>query len=241
MSGATGSRPWSAWRIRGARWSRRSRRADAGASGRARRACPEPGPDRCRAARLPLAVVPYDDRWRHPDSRGGAPSQSTQEDTLDMGDRANVIDRVDVYGYDLTYAHGDYVMSSGRVVNVLPSTVVRIRTRDGVDGFGETLPAREHIPARLRGRRARRVARARAGAHRRGCGEPRGRHRTDGCDPAWSGVREERRGCRVLGRPRASDRPLRRDAPWRSAPRGGAAVRRRAARTGRRDGRVRRA
>ena len=45
-----------------------------------------------------------------------------------MGDRANVIDRVDVYGYDLTYAHGDYVMSSGRVVNVLPSTVVRIRT-----------------------------------------------------------------------------------------------------------------
>ena len=67
----------------------------------------------------------------------GAPSQSTQEDTLDMGDRANVIDRVDVYGYDLTYAHGDYVMSSGRVVNVLPSTVVRIRTRDGVDGFGE--------------------------------------------------------------------------------------------------------
>src|SRR6187401_2844762 len=66
-----------------------------------------------------------------------------------MGDRANVIDRVDVYGYDLTYAHGDYVMSSGRVVNVLPSTVVRIRTRDGVDGFGESVRValRELAPA----------------------------------------------------------------------------------------------
>ena len=35
-----------------------------------------------------------------------------------MGERTTVIDRVEVYGYDLTYAHGDYVMSSGRVVNV---------------------------------------------------------------------------------------------------------------------------
>jgi L-alanine-DL-glutamate epimerase-like enolase superfamily enzyme len=57
-----------------------------------------------------------------------------------MGDSATVIDRVDVHGYDLTYAHGDYVMSSGRVVNVLPSTVVRIRTRGGIEGFGETCP-----------------------------------------------------------------------------------------------------
>jgi L-alanine-DL-glutamate epimerase-like enolase superfamily enzyme len=57
-----------------------------------------------------------------------------------MGDSATVIDRVDVHGYDLTYAHGDYVMSSGRVVNVLPSTVARIRTRGGIDGFGETCP-----------------------------------------------------------------------------------------------------
>ena len=43
--------------------------------------------------------------------------RSHEEDTLDMAERANVIDRVDVYGYDLTYAHGDYVMSSGRVVD----------------------------------------------------------------------------------------------------------------------------
>ena len=53
-----------------------------------------------------------------------------------MSDRATVIDRVEVYGYDLTYAHGDYVMSSGRVVNVLPSTVVRITTRAAPRGSG---------------------------------------------------------------------------------------------------------
>jgi len=57
-----------------------------------------------------------------------------------MGDSATVIDRVDIHGYDLTYAHGEYVMSSGRVVNVLPSTVVRIRTRGGLNGFGESCP-----------------------------------------------------------------------------------------------------
>ena len=57
-----------------------------------------------------------------------------------MGHSVTVIDRVDVYGYNLTYAHGDYVMSAGRVVNVLPSTVVRIRTRGGLEGFGEACP-----------------------------------------------------------------------------------------------------
>ena len=72
-----------------------------------------------------------------------------------MGDEANVIDRIDVYGYDLTYAHGDYVMSSGRVVNVLPSTVVRITTRDGVEGFGEACPlGSTYLPAFAEGVRA---------------------------------------------------------------------------------------
>src|SRR5262245_49744100 len=50
------------------------------------------------------------------------------------------IERVDVFGYELSYAHGRYVMSSGRVVERLPSTVVRIRTREGIEGFGETCP-----------------------------------------------------------------------------------------------------
>ena len=50
------------------------------------------------------------------------------------------IERVDVFGYDLTYVHGRYVMSSGRVIDSLPSTVVRVTTRDGVTGFGEACP-----------------------------------------------------------------------------------------------------
>ena len=47
------------------------------------------------------------------------------------------IKRVDVYGYDLSYIHGRYVMSGGRVIETLPSTVVRVTTDGGVEGFGE--------------------------------------------------------------------------------------------------------
>jgi L-alanine-DL-glutamate epimerase-like enolase superfamily enzyme len=50
------------------------------------------------------------------------------------------IERVDVFGYDLTYVHGSYVMSSGRVIDRLDSTVVRVTTREGVTGFGEACP-----------------------------------------------------------------------------------------------------
>ena len=45
------------------------------------------------------------------------------------------IARVDVFGYDLTYVHGTYVMSGGREVVSLPSTVVRITADDGTEGF----------------------------------------------------------------------------------------------------------
>src|SRR5712691_9007239 len=47
---------------------------------------------------------------------------------------------VDVFGYELSYKHGSYVMSGGRVVERLPSTVVRVRTDEGIDGWGETCP-----------------------------------------------------------------------------------------------------
>ncbi len=49
------------------------------------------------------------------------------------------ITRVDVFGYDLRYAHGEYVMSGGRSITSLPSTVVRVEA-DGVVGWGETCP-----------------------------------------------------------------------------------------------------
>ena len=68
---------------------------------------------------------------------------------------ATSIARVEVYGYRLTYAHGDYVMSQGRVVNELDSTVVRVLTADGVAGFGETCPlGSTYLPAHSEGARA---------------------------------------------------------------------------------------
>lgn len=58
------------------------------------------------------------------------------------------IERIDVFGYELTYAHGDYVMSSGREIRRLPSTIVRITTAGGVQGFGESCPlGSTYLPA----------------------------------------------------------------------------------------------
>jgi cis-L-3-hydroxyproline dehydratase len=63
--------------------------------------------------------------------------------------------RVDVYGYDLTYRHGQYVMSRGRVIDRLPSTVVRIATDDGIEGFGEVCPlGPAYLPAHSAGARS---------------------------------------------------------------------------------------
>jgi cis-L-3-hydroxyproline dehydratase len=63
--------------------------------------------------------------------------------------------RVDVYGYDLSYVHGRYVMSGGRVIETLGSTVVRVTTEDGVEGFGEVCPlGPAYLPAHARGARA---------------------------------------------------------------------------------------
>jgi L-alanine-DL-glutamate epimerase-like enolase superfamily enzyme len=72
-----------------------------------------------------------------------------------MAQPATTIDRVDIFGYDLTYAHGEYVMSTGRVIDRLPSTVVRVRTRAGIEGFGETCPlGSTYLPAFGEGARA---------------------------------------------------------------------------------------
>ncbi len=65
------------------------------------------------------------------------------------------ITRVDVFGYDLTYVHGRYVMSGGRVIERLPSTVVRVTTSDGIEGFGEVCPlGPAYLPAHAGGARA---------------------------------------------------------------------------------------
>lgn len=57
-----------------------------------------------------------------------------------MGLPEDRIDRMEVYRYRLTYAHGRYVMSADRVVTTLESTVVVLRTRDGTSGYGEVCP-----------------------------------------------------------------------------------------------------
>jgi cis-L-3-hydroxyproline dehydratase len=62
---------------------------------------------------------------------------------------------VEIYGYELTYRHGSYVMSGGRSVASLPSTVVRVCTEDGLDGFGETCPlGSTYLAAHAAGARA---------------------------------------------------------------------------------------
>ena len=50
------------------------------------------------------------------------------------------ISRVDVFHVELTYVHGTYVMSGGRVIESLASTVERVTTDDGVQGYGEVCP-----------------------------------------------------------------------------------------------------
>jgi L-alanine-DL-glutamate epimerase-like enolase superfamily enzyme len=50
------------------------------------------------------------------------------------------ITAIELYGHDLRYAHGDYVMSRGRAVTTLPSTLVRVLTDDGLEGWGEACP-----------------------------------------------------------------------------------------------------
>jgi L-alanine-DL-glutamate epimerase-like enolase superfamily enzyme len=65
------------------------------------------------------------------------------------------IARVSTFGYDLRYAHGAYVMSGGRTVTSLPSTIVRVETDDGLAGHGETCPlGPTYLPAHAGGARA---------------------------------------------------------------------------------------
>ncbi len=48
--------------------------------------------------------------------------------------------RVDVFNFTLTYVHGRYVMSGGRVIDSLDSTIVRVTTDTGIAGWGEVCP-----------------------------------------------------------------------------------------------------
>lgn len=66
-----------------------------------------------------------------------------------------IITHVEVYGYSLSYAHGQYVMSQGRASGGFDSTVVRLVTSDGFDGWGEVSSlAGNYLPAFTGGIRA---------------------------------------------------------------------------------------
>jgi L-alanine-DL-glutamate epimerase-like enolase superfamily enzyme len=61
----------------------------------------------------------------------------------------------EVYSYMLTYAHGEYVMSGGRAAKAQPSTLVRLLTDDGLEGWGEVSTlAGTYLPSFTDGTRA---------------------------------------------------------------------------------------
>ncbi|WP_394525476.1 mandelate racemase/muconate lactonizing enzyme family protein [Paenarthrobacter nicotinovorans] len=47
---------------------------------------------------------------------------------------------VDCFGYNLHYAHGEYVMSGNRAATSEIGTLVRLRTDEGLEGWGEVTP-----------------------------------------------------------------------------------------------------
>ena len=103
------------------------------------------------------------------------------------------------FGYDLRYAHGEYVMSGGRTITSLPSTVVRLETDDGLRGYGRDVPARPGLPAGARRRRAGGAARARAGAARRRPAQPQRGQRRHGRRAARATATPRRRSTSPAG------------------------------------------
>ena len=65
------------------------------------------------------------------------------------------IKRIDVYHFELTYIHGTYKMSGGRDVEALPSTLVRVTSDSGHEGWGEVCPlGTTYLPSHAGGARA---------------------------------------------------------------------------------------
>ncbi|HTT91244.1 MAG TPA: hypothetical protein VMF65_16940, partial [Acidimicrobiales bacterium] len=55
-------------------------------------------------------------------------------------DGGSQLTEVRVHRYELTYAHGTYVMSGGREVAALQSVVVAVSARNGLTGYAEVCP-----------------------------------------------------------------------------------------------------
>ncbi|MBT0782317.1 mandelate racemase/muconate lactonizing enzyme family protein [Paracoccus sp. pheM1] len=62
---------------------------------------------------------------------------------------------IELYEYDLTYAHGTYAMSKGRSARQQPSNLVRVVTDDGIEGWGEAATlSGNYLPVFAAGTRA---------------------------------------------------------------------------------------
>jgi len=65
------------------------------------------------------------------------------------------IAKIDVFNFDLTYIHGTYTMSGGRDITFLPSTMVRVTSDSGHEGWGEVCPlGSAYLPQHASGARA---------------------------------------------------------------------------------------
>ena len=65
------------------------------------------------------------------------------------------IAQIDVFQVDLPYAHGAYILSKGRSYKSFDSTIVRITTQNGIEGWGEHVPfGADYIAAHALGVRA---------------------------------------------------------------------------------------
>ena len=128
-----------------------------------------------------------------------------------MADTATAIERIDIFGYDLTYAHGEYVMSTGARDRPVAEHCGPHHDPIGARGFGETCPlGSTYLPAFGEGARAalRELAPALLGVDAANLAAVNAR---DGFDSSRPRIREERHRHRVLGHPRSRDRAVR----WR--------------------------
>lgn len=65
------------------------------------------------------------------------------------------ISKIDAFNFDLSYVHGTYVMSGGREITALQSTLVRVTSDVGIVGWGEVCPlGTTYLPAHAGGVRA---------------------------------------------------------------------------------------
>ena len=70
----------------------------------------------------------------------GARERANVEASMIEGDEGNRLAEVRVHSYNLTYAHGTYVMSQSRQISTLPSVVVAVTARNGLTGYAEVCP-----------------------------------------------------------------------------------------------------